>query len=270
MARCEFRRTIQRIGLAGLVWLGFTMPMQAQLLTTNGNFEAFTAGLPNAWPYTQGDGPATLQNFANTPFPSTFYGPGTQSIRFTDGAVAVQPFVLQSFATQTGVIYATWDFRLSGPLTGNYWTVQIDDSATVHTRFNMDQVGNFTCETPLGAISVLALNPNIWYQVILELNTATDTFSGTIQPFGGASTPFAGAYRISATSLNRIVLVDATAPQNAPIEFDNVAISLSPVPEPSTLALFGLVGASGSAIFWHRRRQKQLAAEVPSPLEGEG
>src|SRR5688500_3536514 len=49
-------------------------PSPAVELISNGNFETFSGGNPTSWSYTQGDGPATLQNSANSPFVNIYSG----------------------------------------------------------------------------------------------------------------------------------------------------------------------------------------------------
>jgi hypothetical protein len=231
-------------------------------LLTNGNFEVNSAGLPTGWTYiTNGDGPATLQNAANSPFTNIYPG-GANDTLFTDGtSAAVSPILLQNFASQSsGTIYASWDFNLASLTNGNYWTIQIDDSASVSLRFDMDITGGFFAyEANAVFNNVLALTANTWYQVTVALDITNHTFNGSITPFGGSSTAFSSnTWRINTGTLNRIIIDDVNgSPQNANIQFDNLSVNtVAPVPEPSTLALLAL--GIGGAFFAKRLRRRAI------------
>lgn len=241
--------------LAAATWLSGTAT--AVELISNGNFETFSGGLPTAWTYTQGDGPSTLQNSANSPF-TNIYPAGSNDLLFTDtSATGLSPFILQNFSSQTGTIYASWDFNLAST-TGNNWIVQIDDSVTAALRFNMDYTaGTFAYESNATTTPVISLTSNTWYQVLLTLDIATDTFSGTITPFGGSPTAFGGGFRVPVPTLDRFLFIDISngdgSLQNANIQLDNVSVNTEQVPEPSTVIL-ALTGIGLMAIRKFRRR----------------
>ncbi len=233
-------------------------------LITNGNFSSFSGGLPTSWSYTQGDGPATLQNAANSPF-TNVYPTGTSDLLFTDTAASgVEPNIIQSFASQTGTIYVSWDFNLSS-LTGNPWVVQIDNSVAAALRFNIDYTGGtFALEQSGGMFTAVggALTPGTWYQVAIAVDIAAQTFSGTLTPQAGVAIPFNGLFRQPAASINRFVFIDISPPggngsgTNSDIQLDNVSVNTTaPVPEPSTMA-FALLGVAGLAVVQRFRRAR--------------
>lgn len=231
------------------------LPSFGAELITNGNFEgAFSGGAPASWTYTQGDGPANLQNAANSPF-TEVYPAGTKDLLFTDsGASNFGPNLIQMFPTQSGTIYASWDFNLDSLTGGEYWTVQIDDTTSASLRFDMDYTGGmFSYEADAVFKDVLALQADTWYHVALTLDIPTASFTGTITPDGGSPTAFGDNFRISTTVLGRFVFIDLSGNgQNAPIQLDNVSINT--VPEPTSILLFGL----GATVFLYggfRRRK---------------
>jgi hypothetical protein len=256
-------RRLSSLGL-GFVLLGCAQVALGAELITNGNFESFSSGLPTSWSYTQGDGPATLQNSANSPF-TNIYPTGSNDLLFTDtAATGLAPIILQSFTSQSGTIYASWDFNFSSLTNGNYWVLQIDDAITAATRFDMDFTGGVFAfeESGVGFTPVTSLTANTWYQVTVALNIANDTLSGTITPQSGVSVPFSGSFRVTGvTSLSRLVFIDISAGdgtgQNANIQLDNVSVNtVAPVPEPSTIALSIL--AIGAGLIAQRIRRRAI------------
>lgn len=235
-------------------------------LITNGGFEISTGGLPNSWTYAQGDGPATLQSTPSSPFINI--NPfGAASVLFTDGATtAITPDLLQNFTTQTGgILNIAWDFRLNTK-TGNPWGMQIDDSVTAQTRFNIDSGGNFVVENTSGATTtIMPLAANVWYQVQLALDLSSKTLSGSITSESLVSTPIASqSWRVTSGSanINRMLIADEPLTASGVagnILFDNLAADRTAfaapavVPEPSAMLLLGFGGMAAAAKRWRRR-----------------
>jgi len=252
---------IRDLFLAAAVLCSIQQAFATELIT-NGNFELFTSGNPTGWTYTQGDGPGTLQNAANSPF-TNIYAAGSNDLLFTDSAASgFSPILLQTFATQSGTtIFASWDFNLAS-LNGNMWVVQIDDSASAAIRFDMDFTGGtFAFEQNATFTTVTSLTANTWYNVQVALNITNSTLSGTITPFGSSAVPFSGNFRITGVpTLNRFVFIDISqgtgAGQNGNIQLDNVSVNTVLVPEPSTIAL-SILGI-GSVLIAKRFRRRAI------------
>ena len=233
-------------------------------LLLNSGFESSTAGLPNSWTYAQGtDGPATLQSTPSSPFINI--NPfGAASVLLTDGATTtVTPNLLQSFTTQTGgILNVAWDFRFNSK-TGSPWSVQIDDTVTAQTRFNMDSAGNFVVENTSGSTTtIMALAANTWYQVQLALDMSNKTLSGTITSESLVTTAIGNqSWRVTggSASISRVLILDdtGTAAAAGNLLIDNFSADRTAfaapaiVPEPSALLLLGLGGAFAAA----RRRR---------------
>lgn len=267
MVRASQICTVKNSLLAGAVAAitCFAPVSKATELIANGDFSAFTGGLPTSWTYTQGDGPATLQNAANSPF-TNVYPAGTSDLLFTDTASAaagLTPYILQTFASQSSgtTIYVSWEFNLSS-LTANPWVVQVDNSFSAATRFDMDFTGNtFAVETGGGAFAVVTtLTADTWYQVTVALDIGAGTLSGTITPQSGVAVPFSAPWRIPTTTLDRFVFIDLSGnatggSQNSNIQLDNVSVNtVAPVPEPSVIAL-ALLGFAGVTVVKRRGRK---------------
>jgi hypothetical protein len=246
-------RLISAVALVAAVTTAAGTATAAQFLT-NGNFESFTSGNPTSWIYTQGDGPATLQNGSNSPF-TDIYPAGTNSLLYTDSNTgSTSPNIIQSFSAQSGIRYASWDFKL-GAITGKPWVMQIDDSASALLRYDMDRTasGFFSVEQNATFTDVLALNANTWYHVEVTLNTNTNLQSGKITSEFGPSATWGGAFRLAlGAPINRWVFIDLDAGINGNINLDNASFTDVPVPEPASLALLGV-----PALLLLPRRQKR-------------
>lgn len=219
-------------------------------LLLNSGFESFTSGVPNSWTYTQGDGPASLLS-ASSSFFTNINPAGASSTLFTDGSTTTAtPLLLQSFTAQTsGILNVAWDFRLN-TMTGNPWSVQIDDSTSALIKLNMDGGGNLTVDNNGGGTTtVTSLQTNTWYQVQLALNLDAHTLSGSITSQSFTTTPISSqTWRLPVNNvISRVVLLDdsVSAAQAGNIQFDNIAVdrtAFAPAPEPSAFLLLGLGG----------------------------
>ena len=233
---------------------------RAANLVLNSGYETNTGGIPNSWIYSRGDGPATLQSSPSSPF-ININAFGASAILMTDGSTtAITPNLFQDFATQTGgILNIAWDFRLN-TMTGNPWAVQIDDSVTAQTRFNIDSAGNFVVENPSGATTtIMPLAANIWYQVQLALDLTNKTLSGAITSQTLVSTPIGNQqWRVTtgSSNINRVLIADeplTAAGIAGNILFDNFAADRTAfaapavVPEPAALLLLGLGGMFAAA-----------------------
>jgi hypothetical protein len=250
-------RRFQSLSAALIALSIFTSHANSAELLTNGNFELFTSGQPNSWPYGMASGgPTNLQDGTNSPFTSV-YPAGSNSVMIWD--LATEPnythsTLRQSFTNQTTTTYVSWDFQL-GALTGNRWSVQVDDSISALTRFDMDAPGGkFAFQQNFASVEVMSLVANLWYHVEVALDPTTHTLAGTIRPQNGLDTPFSGGFGFAAgNSVNKVILYDETPGVNATIRYDNFSVSTTPyqVPEPSTVIL--LASAAGVLLAARRR-----------------
>lgn len=226
-------------------------------LLLNGGFETISAGLPTAWDYLQGDGPANLASSEVSPF-----HPGTTSVSLTDMATTYFPRLDQTFEPWVEDVVLSFDFRLVGaPLSSEpSWTVYPTSSSgavpfavVLHATGTQHQL----TVTGGGHDYNLPIDAELWYELQIEVDQANQMTTGTLKSAAGltamwANLPFSNA---AATDVRGIVISDSELARSNSIYFDN--FQMRPVPEPRGIALlltlvaFTFVASHGRGLLSH-------------------
>lgn len=224
-------------------------------LITNGDFGSFSGAIPDGWTQTEA-GLTSSQSLTNSPFTNVLPNNGSSWSVIDDATVGTDGFYQFFSLTTLSRIEINYDFSVA-TLTNNPWGVQFDNNANSAVHFRIDtaegSVSNqFAINGGAGVVNVLTLQANTWYNVQAVLNDTAGTIVGTITPFGGSSVAFSTSMLATHAGFTRILLRDRTTLQSGNLLLDNVAV----VPEPGTVALFGL-SALGLLALHARHRQRQ-------------
>jgi hypothetical protein len=247
--------------LPALAFLCIGLQTTRAEILMNGDLEAYLFGQPSSWIYLAGDG-ISAQTNESSPF-TNIYQAGSSSVLLTDGAAAnVGPRLSQSFSSVSGSVNLNFDFKLSA-LAGDPWLVL--PSATDGFIANNIRIGgsngNFSISNGFGPVAdITSLTAGTWYQVSTTLDLTNSKYSGSITPFGGASTTWSDfVLNGNAHDLVSVTIEDAVfaAATNGAIKVDNFSlspsnISVAAVPETSTWVMGFL--ALGATVFLARRK----------------
>jgi hypothetical protein len=233
-------------------------PLAAAELMVNGNVESFSGGVPTGWTYYQGDGAASLMSSVHSPFQNVYAG-STSSVLLIDGNTSAGgPELYQSVTPTAGIVHFSMEFATAA-LTGNPWEVEVASTSGLNV-FNL-RINNSGLTLLDGSPSYLitfGLTSGTWYQLGMDFNYNTGTYSGYLQPYGQAALTINNRsfFVIPGTgwsqNFGRVLVYDAVGYDNEvspPMYIDN--ISARPIPEPGVLSLCGV--AILSAIRFRRR-----------------
>ena len=212
---------------------------------TNGNFEAFSGGIPVGWTYSRGTGDGSnLESTTVSPF-SSAYGSSTRSALLTDGSgTGSTPELRNFFPAISGNISLSFDFRLGGTtLPGDPWVV-LPRGVSGLTAFNLflDYGSGFRVTDGFAQNTITPLAPSTWYHVQINASTPASIYNGSITPFGGAPINWGNKAFINPLADIRGLSIfdDSTAAiANAPLYLDNFSVTTA-VPEPTAWSLLAL------------------------------
>jgi len=251
MSRGSFQKVLVSCVL-GIVLFGGTVGANAAWLSNNGD-------LGVSWTYGEG---ASLASGSQSPFTNAF---GNNSSGAHIDARTGDHGVLQSFteipATATGMLYLNVDFRNNDSNAG-YYTLTVDSDSGVTVTSDLKITGSEVYVRSASGYGASLLTPAVgtWYNVQLALNLDTDTYSGTITPYGGSSIAISErSFVQSNTKINNIFSSTYGNTVNCPDhDIDNFVLSdtviPSPVPEPGMIALLGIAMFGLLAYAWKKRK----------------
>ena len=258
-----------RLALCIAATLAFTVGIGASArasIIVNGDFEGgTTGGVPNGWSFDDnGDTNATVAVDSGTVGESAFTS-GSQSARLSndtdnDGSAGSQSFN-QSFDPVSGQLQYVFDFYLDDSTPNDtHWNAQLRGDGNTNQAFayNIDHHG-YT--EPAGQFTLIArggndaqeivLDAQAWYRVTTNLDTDTQTFSGTLENTGGLVTTITSkTFQQTVNAFDLARFTDGGAGDDgSPINIDNVSL----IPEPSSLLLLGL--GAVTMLNWRKRRR---------------
>ncbi len=252
MSRGSFQKVLVSCVL-GIVLFGGTVGANAAWLSSNGD-------LGVNWTYGTG---ASLASGSQSPFTNAF---GDNSSGAHADASMNDHGVLQTFTeiseTAVGMLYMNADFRNNDANAG-YYTLTVDYNSGINiTSALLINGDGVWAQTAGGVLGTSLLTPTVgtWYNVQLALNLDTDTYSGTITPYGGSSIAISErSFVHSNTKINNIFSSTYGNTVNCTDhDIDNFALSdtviPSPVPEPGMIALLSMAMFSLLAYAWKKRK----------------
>jgi len=191
----------------------------------------------------------TVTNAVGSPFDSS-----SQSVAVVNGATSASSPILQGsftaptdqplkisydlYLSSTGYVSNTSQitFRLrQGTTQGIFLNIA---GASTNIKLSSRGTGGVS-ETLMGPLTL-----DTWYRFEItaeKADTANDTFTLKVTPFGGASQTFTNkTFWNNLTAFDNITWTDNTANTSGSFNVDNVAVSY--VPEPASLSLIGVAG----------------------------
>ncbi len=251
-------RVICCAGICGSVLWGGIPASHAELLTSDGDFDAQTIGQNIGLPWNgRSTSGVTATASAQSPFTNLFadngkgshwpaaYSPNTRYI--------VGKFTPAIAADATGLLYFNADFRNTSEEDDEAagYTLVVTSNSQWNTRTVALYVGRDAvyAESSSGVGDSL-LNPvlDTWYNVQLTLSLNDNTYSGLITQEGGVTTAIASRSFVTENVIDCIFTdygthgafaYQSTTTAVPTHDIDNFALSNSPVPEPGSLALLG-------------------------------
>ena len=251
MSRGSFQKVCISCAL-GIVLFGGTVTANAAWLSNYGDFGT-------SWTYGPG---SSLTSDSQSPFTNAFVK--NNSGAHVDASTSDHG-VLQSFteipATATGMLYLNVDFRNNDSNAG-YYTLTVDSDSGVTVTSDLKITGSEVYARSASGFGTSLLTPTVgtWYNVQLALNLDTDTYSGTITPYGGSSIAISErSFVQSNTKINNIFSSTYGNIVNCPAhDIDNFVLSNtvipSPIPEPGMMTLLGMAMFSLLAYAWKKRK----------------
>lgn len=230
----------------------------AQQSVVNGAFEAngnsgYFQGTPTGWTEGAGTGNYIVGGGSSSPFVNA-YPTGDKAEFLLDGYAPLY----QTFGTTTAS-QVNFNFDLlntDNTKVGRYylyfdgWTGGSGASALFQIGNSLTVSGGVLDNTVIGTLASYG-----WYNVRGTFDYTAGTFSGGVYTIAGGATPvatFSDTLRTTgATGVDRIYITDGSGYVNPAIYVDN--FSITPVPEPSTMALAALGGCA--VLLLGRKRQ---------------
>ncbi|MFW5803538.1 MAG: PEP-CTERM sorting domain-containing protein [Verrucomicrobiota bacterium] len=220
-------------------------------LITNGDFEGGeTDGVPNGWNFDDaGEDGAEVLLDSSTVGESAFTS-GSQSARLPDGDTDQQT-LYQAFDPFAGQLTFVFDFYLDDdvPKTA-HWNAHLDGNDNQAFAYNIDhsdkgddEDSQFTLVARGGdEAQDIVLDSETWYRVTTNLDTDTQTFSGTIESTSEViATIGSKTFQNEVTAVDQVRFVDGYGgKENSPLNIDNVSV----IPEPASLMLLALGGVA--------------------------
>lgn len=261
--------------VSGVVYFGWTVAANADLITTDGDFNSQTIGsttMSSPW-YGSGSG-HVISSDAQSPFTNLFTPTNGKGVR-QDGSIGVYAgYYVQSFAgvvaDATGSLYLNVDFRNITNDSGQDACYDLliatnADGAKATAGLYIGKDGVYARSSTGYGTSLLTPEVNVWYNAQLTLDLTSNTYSGVITKQGGAQTVISSRGFITENAINTVfmncpgpIAPFPTWPAAIPnFDIDNFAVSNTPipgVPEPGTLVL--LCGGLVSLLAYAWRKQK--------------
>lgn len=244
------------VALAAL--LVANQPSRAAYLSDDGDYNAQTIGSALAAPWNDygGGGAFTVLASSQSPFTNAFAANGKGVNRPAAESSGANYFVNEFSpdipANATGFLYLNVDFRNNDENTGGYSLAFAGNAGGAGQASTLAISGNSFYAKSSGGLGDSILDPvaGNWYNVQLTFDLNTDTYSGSITPFGGASVAISPRSFIQDGLLNGIFSDDQSSGIGGTVpdhDIDNFVISTQPVPEPSTISAMtcGLIGFAG-------------------------
>ena len=250
MSRKSFQ-CIVLLSILGTACCGFPLNGNAGWISSNGDFAA-------AW--TDGWTGFSLTADAQSPFTNSYANNGQGIHAETTG---VNHSLIQSFtgAPTTGLLYLNADFRNTGTGSGSYSLASAYQAGVkIASMLRINDNGVYA-DSPTGSgDSLLTPTQGTWYNVQLTLDLDSQTYSGTITPYGGtgiaiSSRSFKYGYAGTTSDIDGLFSDSYGNIANAPAhDIDNFGLSTTmATPEPGTLAMLvaAMVGLLARA--WRKR-----------------
>jgi hypothetical protein len=258
--------------------LGLAAATHAQVVPVTYNFNGYT---PGDW--TNANGWTTTSYNTGALFQVTSGGPdGSNYIRFDDmgAGVGATAQISNTFGSVTTTERFSYSFSY---LTSNYWGTAVGVSANAPSSGLL-----LNASVALGGAQ-LTLNGNVlgtgsvdftntsWFDFRVEVDVGANGGTGSATVFGRTSGSSSWSAITGMTNLNlgldaTRIATDSTNPllwstlsfhhEGAASGIDNVSISASAIPEPSTYA--ALAGAAALGLASYRRRQRRDAVTLPT------
>jgi len=186
---------------------------------------------------------ASVSPLAQSPFTNVF-ADNNAGLVLPVKANAFEGAVFRGLTPQTGTALINMDVQILGSSAEGYYFFIGGTNGSVNVAVGTAFAGNGPLSVWDAATGPIhpdnaATAANKWYNITLALDFSADTMVSYVTPFGGTTviTPF--ALDIDMTDVNFINIASSGA-ANDVVYFDNFAVSA--IPEPTSMALLGLVG----------------------------
>ena len=237
------------------VALGTVGQSAGAVLTPDPDFGLQTPGITirNPWYPPSGTGGNAATDEAQSPFTNVF---ADNDIGANTPATAGTPYFVGFFSDAatpaptiskdaTGLLYFNADFRNKSTEGGDYDFVVTSGASGAKSTAAVYVAGGaiYAERAYVGGVHdfgppILNVRPNVWYNVQLTLDLSSDTYSGTVTQYGGATTSITSRPFVHNEDINCIYtdsginLVPGAAPDH---DIDNFVLSDAPLPRRAKL-----------------------------------